>query len=225
MGCATGAIMMADSQKLPPAHQDAQGSNQFAVPPDQQTTAPPSAAGSAPRDGRQRTTTGRRRADTRKRPKADITTPLPPITMLGPGLSRHGSATAPVAAVAGALTTPDSYSVLHLLSRYFGAINSQDFPAYQRLFSSSIQASLTSTDFFSNYGTSEETQATLQSVRFVTKQLLEANVSYISHQQPAASPTNTTCNRWDVSLYLSREDGRLVVVSSPNDNSVAADCL
>jgi hypothetical protein len=225
MGCATGAIMMADGHKLPTAHEDQQGSNPLAVPPDLATTTPV-AAGRAQRVAqRHRAATIRRRAVTRKQPTADITTPLPSISWIGPALSHHAPATAPVAAVQGALNGPDSYSVLHLLSRYFGAINTQDFAAYQRLFSSSVRASLSQTDFFTTYGSSRDTQATLQSVRFVSQQLQEANVTYISHQQPVASPTGATCNRWDVTLYLSHEAGQLVIASSPSDNTVAADCL
>jgi hypothetical protein len=143
----------------------------------------------------------------------------------GPYASPHAPVTAPVAAAPGASNAPDSYSVLHLLSRYFGAINSQDFAAYQHLFGASIRSSLSPTDFFTTYGTSRDTQATLLSVRIVNKDLLETDVSFISHQQPEASPTGTTCDRWSVALYMSRQGGRLVIVSSPSDNSVAADCI
>jgi hypothetical protein len=224
LGCATGAIMIADGQKSPPAgHDELQGVAPGPMPGDVST---PPGRGRQPGTAQSRAVgTTRGRPGIRKQPTADITTQLPSITMLGPGLSHRSPVTAPVSAVPGAVNAPDSYSVLHLLSRYFGAINSLDFAAYQRLFGASIRPSLSSARFAAGYATMRDTQATLLGVRFVNAQLLAADVAFVSHQQAKASPTGTTCNRWDVTFYLSREDGRLVIVSSPDENSLASTCL
>jgi hypothetical protein len=100
-------------------------------------------------------------------------------------------------ALAGA---PDAQAVAALLKTYFGAINSHNYGAYSALFVPDIRESVQ--NFNAGYLSTIDSGAMLVGLSS-TGQELVATVTFTSHQNPADSPNNATCDKWDVVLSLS----------------------
>jgi hypothetical protein len=115
-------------------------------------------------------------------------------------------------AAAGVSSAP---SVVSFLNSYFTAINHHDFAAYRRLFSTSLRGGLSADAFASGYGTSTDSLVTLHTISPVGTSELDAAVTFTSRQQPADSPTHTSCTAWVISLYLIRQGQDYVIVSPP----------
>ena len=150
----------------------------------------------------------------------------PPARAGSPGTavqpSGPAATSAPAATVSGLLTIapgaatgPHEAAVVAFLNRYFHAINSHSYTAYQKLFSPSLRSGLSATTFSTGYGTTRDSAATLHSISLTTAGELEAAVTFTSHQQATASPTNSTCTAWTISLYLSKDGGRYVLQTPP----------
>ena len=139
------------------------------------------------------------------------------VTPSGPAAtSAPASAVSGLVTVApGAADAPHAAAVVAFLNRYFRAINSHSYSAYQRLFSPSLRSGLSAAAFSSGYGTTRDSAATLHSISVTTAGELDAMVTFTSHQQAADSPTNSTCTAWTISLYLSRSRGRYVLQTPP----------
>jgi hypothetical protein len=123
--------------------------------------------------------------------------------------------TVQVSVAASAASLPDQAAVLSFLTGYFTAINDHDFGAYQQLFSSAQQSDLSATQFSTGYGTTTDSAITLHNIAVLSSGELAAQVSFISHQQPALSPTGTQCTAWNVSLYLQPQGGTYLLVQPP----------
>ncbi len=133
-------------------------------------------------------------------------TPTPPGTPPATG----GFAVAVSPAVAGQAGEPQ---VVSFLQRYFTAINHHNYGQYTRLVVSSERP--TPQQFQSGFGTSRDSHATLTRLS-PTATGVAANVSFISHQQPSASPTGTRCTSWHITLFLeSRAGGYRIGPAAP----------
>jgi hypothetical protein len=142
------------------------------------------------------------------RPAARTSTPaasvaVPPTP--GPQVS-----VAPLAA-----SSPYETAVLSFLASYFTAINDHDFTAYQELFSPELRAAESPTAFSAGYGTTTDSAITLTSIGVIGSGELVAQVAFVSHQQPAASPTDSACTAWTVSLYLLQQGGSYQLQQPP----------
>lgn len=126
-----------------------------------------------------------------------------------------GLGTKLVAVTQAVANTPGAPAVVRFLTRYFTAINEHDYAAYSRLFSPALRDGLSVQAFETGYGSSQDSQATLQSISTAGAGEIAAAVTFTSHQQAAASPTQSACTAWNISLYLMRQDGRYVIVSPP----------
>ena len=115
-----------------------------------------------------------------------------------------------------AASGPHAAAVVAFLTRYFTAINDHDFAAYKRLFTPSLRGGLSRPAFVRGYGSSQDSQATLQSIAGTGQAELAAAVTFTSHQRPAASPKHTACNVWTISLYLAQHGSGYVIVSPPS---------
>ena len=113
----------------------------------------------------------------------------------------HGAVTAGPAAAA----QPHVHRVLTLLDSYFSAINAHDFQAYRSLFIPAIRAGMH--NFGDSYQSTHDSRARLTGLSVTGPQGLAAMVTFVSHQDPAASPDHAACDRWHVTLFL-RRDGR-----------------
>lgn len=138
------------------------------------------------------------------RTSAPAASPAAPLAQ-GPQVS-----VAPLAA-----SSPYETTVLSLLVSYFTAINDHDFTAYQQLFDPELRAAESATVFSAGYGTTTDSAITLTSIGVIGTGELVAEVTFVSHQQPVASPTDSACTAWTVSLYLLQHNGSYELQQPP----------
>ena len=143
-----------------------------------------------------------RPADSTRTPAATPSVPPSP-----PGL--------PISVAPAAASSPHETAVLPFLSSYFTAINNHDFAAYQQLFSPPLRAELTATMFTAGYGTTTDSAITLTDIGVIGAGELVAQVTFISHQQAVASPTDSACTSWSVSLYLLQQGSSYLLQQPP----------
>ena len=104
-----------------------------------------------------------------------------------------------------------SPQVAAFLENYFQAINTRDYSRYSSLFESRLRP--TFGQFESGYRSTHDSRALLTGIS-PTPVGVAAAVSFTSHQQPADSPTGTSCTSWDITLYL-KPHGRTYLIVSP----------
>jgi hypothetical protein len=115
-------------------------------------------------------------------------------------------------AAAGA---PHEAAVVAVLNRYFSAINDHAYGAYEGLFSPAVRNGLSQATFTAGFGTTRDSAVTLRSISALGTGELEASVTFTSHQQPAASPTHSSCTAWRISLYLVKQGRRYLLTAPP----------
>lgn len=120
-----------------------------------------------------------------------------------------------VSVAASAASSPHEAAVMSFLASYFTAINDHDFTAYQQVFSPPLRADLSAASFSAGYGTTTDSAITLTGIEVIGSGELVAQVTFVSHQRPAASPTNSTCTAWSVSLYLLQQAGSYLLQQPP----------
>lgn len=120
-----------------------------------------------------------------------------------------------VSVAALAVSSPYETTVVSFLVSYFTAINDHDFTAYQQLFDPGLRAAESATAFSAGYGTTTDAAITLSSIGVIGTGELVAEVTFVSHQQPAASPTDSACTAWTVALYLLQHDGSYELQQPP----------
>src|SRR6202044_1856002 len=119
----------------------------------------------------------------------------------GPSPARAASSVSPGAPAASAAVTvapavagqPHADRVVTLLDSYFSAINQHDFPAYRSLFIPAIRAGMH--NFGASYHSTRDSRARLAGLAATGPQGLAATGTFVSHQDPAASPDHAACNR------------------------------
>lgn len=144
------------------------------------------------------------RVRTSARPTTSASAPTPEPTA-------SGAVTVEPAAAAA----PHEAAVVAVLDRYFSAINSHSYGAYERLFSPALRSGLSPATFMAGYGTSRDSAETLQSIGVPGAGQLEAVVTFTSHQQAAGSLTQSSCTAWRISLYLIRQGHRYLLAAPP----------
>jgi hypothetical protein len=129
----------------------------------------------------------------------------------GPGPARAAPSVSPGAPAASAAVTvapaaagqPHLHGAVTLLDRYFSAINSHDFQAYRSLFIPAMRAGLH--NFGVSYHSTHDSRARLTGLAATGPLGLAATVTFVSHQNPAASPDHAACNRWHITLFIKRD--------------------
>ena len=114
----------------------------------------------------------------------------------------------------GMSQAPDAAQVDGFLVSYFTAINSHDYEQYERLLVPSRRAELTAADFARGYGTTTDTAASIVGIS-PTADGVAATVSFTSEQRTAPGAAVTTCTLWDITLYLRKQGGALLIGSPP----------
>jgi hypothetical protein len=114
-----------------------------------------------------------------------------------------------------AASAPQEAAVVAVLNRYFSAINSHAYNAYEKLFSPAVRTGLSPATFMSGFGTTRDSAETLHSIGVIGAGQVEAVVTFTSHQQAAASPTRSSCTAWRISLYLIRQGRRYLLAAPP----------
>ncbi len=109
---------------------------------------------------------------------------------------------------------PDAAQVDGFLVSYFTAINTHDYRQYERLLVPARRAELTAADFARGYGTTTDTGASIVGIS-PTAGGVAATVSFTSEQRTAPGAGVTACMLWDITLYLRKQDGTLLIGSPP----------
>jgi hypothetical protein len=133
------------------------------------------------------------------------------------------SGTVRVAAAAAA--SPEAPHVTALLNRYFNAINTKNYGEYSSLLDAQMRANNPAATFASGYATSKDTAETLTSISGSSGGNLAATVSFTSRQSPADSIDHSSCNDWQLTLYLVPKGSGYVIGSPPSGyQPVYSDC-
>ena len=133
--------------------------------------------------------------------------PSPPVPAPGDGAIV-------VAMAPGMSQAPDAAQVDGFLVSYFTAINTHDYERYERLLVPSRRAELTAADFARGYGTTTDTGASIVGISPTTGGVA-ATVTFTSEQRTAPGADVTTCTLWDITLYLRKLNGTLLIGSPP----------
>jgi hypothetical protein len=130
-------------------------------------------------------------------PTASLTptlTPTPTPTPASSGFVTVG----PAVGQSAELTGVDDF-----VNRYFGAINRHSYGSYRALLSPELQQDESSEDFHNGYRSTTDSAATLRAVSDLGNGEVGATLTFTSNQLPADSPTNSACDDWHITLYLS----------------------
>jgi hypothetical protein len=134
-----------------------------------------------------------------------------------PGSSPSPSAGSAVTVGAGASQEPNASSVAAYLGHYFAAINARDYQSYFSLLSPQLQQGATQAQFDQGYRSTVDSNETLVGISTASDGDLAAEVTFISHQNPADSPDQSeSCTNWDISLFLAQSGAGWVIDPPPS---------
>jgi hypothetical protein len=149
------------------------------------------------------------------RPRSNSTSaaaPAAPTSQASPASSALNTGPGAVAIAPAPSQQASSPQVASFLESYFQAINTRDYSGFSSLFEPRLRP--TFQQFQSGYRSTHDSGAVLTRIS-PTPVGVAAAVSFTSHQQPADSPTRTSCTSWDVTLYLKPHGGTYRIVSPP----------
>lgn len=138
-----------------------------------------------------------------------------------PGTSPSASATptptqtATVRAAAAAASNPAEPQVEAFLNRYFNSVNTRNYSEYNSLLDAQLQQSDSRSSFNSDFAMTNDSNEVLTGIEGTGDGGLAATVSFTSHQQPADSPDHSTCNNWQIALYLKAQGNSYVLTAAP----------
>ena len=144
---------------------------------------------------------------------AGAPTRTPAGTPAAPGPAPGGGA-ALVTMAPGVSQVPDSAQVDGFLVSYFAAINAHDYQQYAGLLSPGRREQLTAADFAQGYGTTTDTAASVVGIS-ATGPAVAATATFTSRQQSVPGADITGCTRWEITLYLRKHDGTLLIGTPP----------
>ena len=168
--------------------------------------------------GRQTTATGQASPAPREHPApagspASSPADPPSRTPAAPGPAPSGTADL-VAMAPGVSQAPESAQVDGFLASYFAAINAHDYQQYAGLLSPDRREQLTAAGFEQGYGTTTDTAASVVGIS-ATGPAIAATVTFTSRQQSVPGADITGCTRWEITLYLRKQDGTLLIGTPP----------
>jgi hypothetical protein len=132
-------------------------------------------------------------------------TPTPPA-------SSTATPSSTVALSPAVVANPAAARVQALLERYFTAINRHDYEAYRSIHTADAQLPYSS--FVVGYGTTTDSTEELVATSEAGAEEL-ATVTFISHQSPAKSVTDSSCTKWKITLYLLPQGNGYLITSTP----------
>jgi hypothetical protein len=136
-----------------------------------------------------------------------------PSVSVTPSPTRTGT----VRVAAGVAGDPAEPRVEAYLNRYFSAINSRNYNAYNSLLDAQEQQNNSQSTFESGYATTKDSNEVLTGIEHPGGGNLTANVSFTSRQNPADSVDGSACNNWHISLYLVEQGNSYVMTAAPGD--------
>ena len=131
-----------------------------------------------------------------------------------PSVPAPGGTPAVVTMAPGLSQAPDAAQVDGFLVSYFTAINARDYQQYARLLVPARRAQLSAAAFARGYGTTTDTGANLVGIS-PTARGVAATVTFTSEQRAAPGADVTGCTYWDITLYLQRQGGTLLIGTPP----------
>ncbi len=137
--------------------------------------------------------------------------PTAPPTAPGPA---PGGGAALVTMAPGVSQAPDAAQVEGFLVSYFTAINSRDYEQYEGLLIPAGRAQLTAAEFAQGYGTTTDSGASIVGISAAGASVA-ATVMFTSRQRPVPGAGVTSCTSWDITLYLRRLGGTLLIGNPP----------
>jgi len=123
--------------------------------------------------------------------------------------------TAIVAVAPAAKASPAAAQVQALLDRYFAAINSHDYRAFNSLLDTRSRQLDPPSTFNSGYATTQDSAEELTAISAASAGELAASVTFTSHQSPANSPDDSSCDSWRITLYLLPNGGSYLIGAAP----------
>jgi hypothetical protein len=153
-----------------------------------------------------RQTTAAHRAGPAPRGRAGPAGPSSPVPAPGGGTV--------VTMAPGVSQGPDAARVDGFLVSYFTAINAHDYRQYGRLLTPARRSQLSAAAFARGYGTTTDTGASVVGIS-LTGPGVAVTVTFTSQQQAAPGAKLTGCTSWDITLYLQKQRGALLMGSPP----------
>lgn len=146
------------------------------------------------------------------------TSPLPPLPSASTGQA--------VVAVKGAAAQDSAASpVAAFLDRYFTAINSHRYYAYEALLVPQLQRGLTRASFNNGYQGTIDSAISLINISTADNGDTRAVLKFTSHQIPNAANHQESCTNWRISLFLAQNGGGyLIDLPPPWYHSASAPC-
>jgi hypothetical protein len=120
-----------------------------------------------------------------------------------------------VAVAPAVASNPAVPGVEALLNSYFQAINTRNYAEYNSLLDAAMQANESASSFDSGYATTTDSAETLTAISSSGGEVA-ATVTFTSHQNPADSVDESSCNDWTVTLYLTPDGGGYVITAPPS---------
>lgn len=130
-----------------------------------------------------------------------------------------------ITVTASAERDPAASSVAALLEKYFTAINTHNYRAYQALYVPEVQQGMTRENFRSGYRGTVDFAERLVGISTAANGDTQATSTFTSHQDPDAADNYETCTRWRISLFLTQgADGYLIDVAPLGYHAASAAC-
>ncbi len=114
--------------------------------------------------------------------------------------------------VAGNATAPQ---VEALVTSYFAAINAHNYQNYVTLLTPSVAQGLTPAQFNSGYGSSSDSNMMLTGISSTGSGSVAATLTFTSRQLPADSPNHSSCDNWQITLYLQPDGNSYLIGPTP----------
>jgi hypothetical protein len=115
----------------------------------------------------------------------------------------------------GVAGNPEEPQVEAYLNRYFSAINTRNYSAYQSLLDAQQQQGNSRSKFDSGFATTKDSNEVLTGIQDTGGGTLTANVSFTSRQSPGDSVDGSACNNWRISLFLVSHGTSYVMTAAP----------
>jgi hypothetical protein len=134
-----------------------------------------------------------------------------PSVSVTPSPTRTGT----VQVAAGVANDAEAPRVEAYLNRYFSAINTRNYSAYQILLDAQQQQGNSRSKFDSGFATTKDSNEVLTGIENTGGGTLTANVSFTSRQSPGDSVDGSACNKWRISLFLVPSGTSYVITAAP----------
>ncbi len=114
-------------------------------------------------------------------------------------------------------SNPAAPQVTALVNQYFMAINQNDYSAYASLLDLQMQQQNPESSFEPGYATTTDSAETLTSISDTGTGGLAAYLTFTSHQSPADSPDDSSCDQWSLTLFLVPNGAGYLIRTPPSN--------